>query len=117
MAIDGPSPLVQPIADKKTLTSYINKYRRSEEDEKHELVARKKAKLPRKSQVRHSTPAQNVSRHAAEKSRHEWLKMIELERQNIAEEMKHYKFHSANVSLDSLIPKRGGNPVRAVVRN
>ena len=80
------------------------------------MVARKKSKLPRKSPVRHSTTAKNVSGHAAEKSRHEWLKMVELERQNIAAEMKHYKFRSANVTVDSLIPERGGHPVRAVVR-
>ena len=42
--------------------------------------------------------------------------MVELERQNIAAEMKHYKFRSANVTVDSLIPERGGHPVRAVVR-
>ena len=80
------------------------------------MVARKKSKLPRQSPVRHSTTDKNVSGHAAEKSRHEWLKMVELERQNIAAEMKHYKFRSANVTVDSLIPERGGHPVRAVVR-
>ena len=107
----GSSPLPQPISDKKTLE------RRSEEVEKHVLAVQKRAKLPRKSPLRSLAPAKNVSRQ--EKSRgakHEWLKMVELERQNIGEEMKHYKFHSANVTLDSLIPERGGRPVRAVVR-
>ena len=65
------------------------------------------------------TDPKNISTHAIEKRRgakHEWLKMVESERKNIAEEMKHYKFSSANVTLDSLIPEKGGRPVRAVVR-
>ena len=65
------------------------------------------------------TGPKNASRHVVEKRRgakHEWLKMVESERNNIAEEMKYYKFRSANVTLDSLIPERGGRPVRAVVR-
>ena len=100
-----------PISDKKTLE------RRDEKVEKRVLAVQKRAKLPRKSPLRSLAPAKNVSRQ--EKSRGaklEWLKMVESERQNIGEEMKHYKFRSANVTLESLIPERGGRPVRAVVR-
>ena len=67
-----------------------------------------------KSQVQNVTHPENVAQHAVEKN--EWLKMVESERQNIMEEMKQYKFHSGNVTLSSLIPERGGHPVRAVVR-
>ena len=102
-----------PISDKKTL----EKRRSGEVEKRVQLAVQKRAKLPRKSPLRSLPPAIDVSRQ--EKSRgakHEWLKMVESERQNIGEEMKHYKFRSANVTLESLIPERGGRPVRAVVR-
>ena len=41
--------------------------------------------------------------------------MLESERRNIVKEMRDYKFRQANVTMDSLIPERGGQPTRAVV--
>ena len=41
--------------------------------------------------------------------------MLESERSNIVKEMRDYKFGQANVTMDSLIPERGGQPTRAVV--
>ena len=41
--------------------------------------------------------------------------MLESERSNIVKEMRDYKFGQANVTMDSLIPERGGQPIRAVV--
>ena len=49
--------------------------------------------------------------------RYKWHKMVESERLNIIQEMRNYTFSPVNVSLDSLIPERGGQPRRAVVKS
>ena len=75
-------------------------------------------KTPSKSVSRHTvTTANNVSRQEMRRRRTEfgWLSMVESERKNIVKEMMHYRFHSSDATLDSLIPERGGRPVRAVV--
>ena len=105
----GLSPLTQHYQDDMQILE-----RSSEEVEKQMLFVQNKAKQQMKSHVQNVTHPEKVAQHAVEKN--EWLKMVESERQNIMEEMKQYKFHLRNVTLSSLIPERGGHPVRAVVR-
>ena len=116
-----PLPLPKPMAEKTPQP------KRNEDIGKNREVVQKKPKLARKLLI---TTAKNVSRNSIKPvkkvsrketssksgTKHEKLTMLQSERQNIAEEMKHYKFRPADRTLDSLIPERGGHPVRAVVR-